>query len=301
MQEQFKTGGVYSNRKRAYEVTAIDAKNDLVMVRYLDNDTPGELSLDIQQNIWDNLKNEKQDKIEATTKEEAKLIKNYGADFTGLTEKDFSVEVKGTTWRDHKSLPGRVARMLTHHTKRTFRSWPDQDRPVAFLTTNEFFELAATDQGVPRVKFMIELDESAVYYGLYVEHGRKAMDDSWDWPRVLAAIAEPDTAALIGKLETLHGFRMLGRTSKGDRKFHFANGLENGAQPLWGEDNPRELSVEERLDSLNAIQKTQWGELYIITAMPKQEAIQQRVELGRQIATGLNRLMPLFNAAAAAY
>ena len=298
MQEQFKMGGVYGNRKRAYEVTGIDSKNDLVTVRYLDNDTPGELSLDIQQNIWYNMTLEKQDKLEAIAKDEARLVKNYGVDFAGLTEQDFSTSVEGTSWRDHKSLPGRTARMLTNHTKRTFRSWPVYDWPVAFLTTNEFFGMITADQGTPRVKFMIELDETSVYYGLYVERSDESFDDDWDWLRVLAAIAEPDGAALIGKLETLHGFRMLGRTSTGSRHFHFANGPENGAQPLWDEKDPRVLPVEDRVEHLSAIPTGQWVDLYIVAAIAKREAVLLGVETARQIATGLNRLMPLFHAAA---
>src|SRR5262245_48510993 len=278
MKEQFKMGGIYANRKRAYEVTGIDAKNDLVRVRYLDNDTPGELSLDIQQNIWNNMNSEKQDKLEAIAKEEARLVKNYGVNFTGLTEADFSTDVEGTTWRDHKSLPGRTARMLTNHTKRTFRSWPVYGWPVAFLATNEYFEMATADQGIPRVKFTIELDSMSVYYGLYVERSDQPMDDSWDWPRVLAAIADPEGADLIRKLEASHGFSMLGRTSKGERHFHFANGLENGAQPLWDEENPQALPIEERLEQLDAIRKKYWGELYIMATMSKREAIQMGVE-----------------------
>jgi hypothetical protein len=293
----FVIGKVYANRQGAYKVVKIDDQTGKMLVRYLDS---GEKTVDIkiQARIWHNLQADEQAAAQRAGELDAKSQRGYGTDFTGLTSSDFKTSTEGTNWRSRAGLAGQVARFASKGTPYTFVSWSIYRWPVAFLTHREDYSMAAFEMGSRKAKFTLEVDDDYLYYGLYVEKGDEPMDHLWDWPRLTQALkVDKALQSVLVAAESAHGAGFIGRMSKGDEHFHFANGLEMGAESLWDESQPARLGVDERVAQLESIPDDHWGEIYIIARMPKQDAIALGVDVARKVAGLIEALLPLYEAA----
>jgi hypothetical protein len=187
---------------------------------------------------------------------------------------------------------------LSADTPYTFVSWAIYRWPVAFMTHLADYAIAAFETGAKKAKFTLELDEESAYYGFYIEQNTGPMDHTWDWPRFIAAL-EKDLGLqdAIVQAEAQYGARFLARYSGGSAHFHFSNGKEMGAKSLWDEEQSIGMSVEDRLSLLRSIPEGQWGEIYILSAMPKYEVVQAGLSVADTMAELMRALLPLYRAA----
>lgn len=298
MDIHFETGQIYENRKGSYTVLKINRRKQLMLIRYLDTGETQKTSMEFQARVYQNILWEREAEERELKNKERRFLHGFGKAFAGLQETDFKTSTEGTRWRSRASLTGRVARILSTGTPDTFISWAIYGWPVAFLTHREDYDMAAFETGSCKAKFTIELDERFAYYGFYIEKNDGPMDARWDWPRLLAALQFNESLQqVICQSEIEHGARFIARMSQGEEHFHYSNGLERGAQPLWDETNASSQPISERLKLFKQIPGDYWGEVYIIAQLPKAEAIQQGVKVSDTIAGLMRSLMPVYRAA----
>lgn len=298
MDHPFVIGKVFANRKGAYKVVKIDDQAGKMLVRYLDSGEDKTIDIKTQVRIWHNMQADEQAAARRADEVEGQYQRGYGTGFTGLRSSDFKTSTEGTNWRSRAGLAGQVALLASEATPYTFVSWSIYRWPVAFLTHREDYSMAAFEMGSRKAKFTLEVDDDYLYYGLYVEKGNEPMDHVWDWPRLTQALkADKALQSVLAAVESAHGARFIGRMSRGDEHFHFANGLEMGAESLWDESQPARLGVDERVAQLESIPDDHWGEIYIIARMPKQDAIDLGVDVAKPVAGLIKVLLPLYEAA----
>lgn len=298
MKIPFQIGRVYANRQGSYEVVHVDAPNGTMIIRYLDSGEELESDITIQSRIWNNMQLEEQEAIRQTAEEDARYQRGYGEAFSSLKEADFKTSTEGTTWRSRAGLAGRVALLASEETPYTFVSWSIYRWPVAFLTHREDYAMAAFEMGSRKAKFTLEIDEHSLYYGFYVEKGPEPLNHEWDWRRLLHRLnLDEDLCNAIAGVEKEHSSRFIGRHSQGTERFHFANGPEMGAQALWNEQAAASLNIHERLTALRDIPADHWGEIYVISTIPEQRAIELRADVAKPIAEMFKSLLPIYDAA----
>lgn len=303
MEQPFQIGEIYHNHHGAYEVLHVDEKQGTMLVRYLASGEEAELTVHLQARIWQNMVWDEQEKVRERAAQEARYQHGYGEDFTGLRETDFKSNTEGTTWRSRRSLAGQVSRLLSEASADpayTFVSWAIYRWPVAFLTHREDYYMAAFEMGVRKAKFMIELDGQNATYGLYIERCDTSMklDETWDWTRLWKAFQDrPSLLNAIAEMEASQRVRLLGRVSRVGESYHFSDGLEKGASALWDEQEPWRLTVEERVRCLGERPEAEWVEMYLVSAMPKAEAIGAGVHVAHTMAEAMKAMLPVYTAA----
>jgi hypothetical protein len=298
MPHPFIVGETFTNRKRAYEVVSIDSVKDEMTVRYSDSGEESKLKISIQARIWDNMLIDEQVAYRTKANLETRQQKGYGEAFTGLQLADFKRSIEGTTWRARSSLGGLIAIWASIETPYTFISWSIYPWPVVFFSHYEDYQMASFEEGSRKAKFMVEVDDKFLYYGFYIERSDKQMDNSWDWPRLFDALSSRQALVnLIDEVEKNQSARFIGRRSSGSTHFHFANGLDEGAISVWDENNPSNLSASARVDLLNQIPIENWGEMFIISKMTMQEAIELGTRVVSPIADLFRTLIPFYSAA----
>jgi hypothetical protein len=298
MDHPFSVGEIFSNRKGTYEVVKIDDRTGTMLIRYLDSGEEQEATIETQARIWNNMQLDAQIEARQAAEEESRFQRGYGETFAGLKDSDFKTSTEGTTWRSRAGLAGLVSLKASEDTPYTFISWSIYRWPVAFLTHREDYQMAAFEMGSRKAKFTLETDDNYLYYGFYVEKFNEPMDHEWDWPRLIRALkSRKELREIVVDAESDHDARFIGRMSKGDERFHFANGLEMGSQSLWDEDNAASLSVEERVTRLETIPADHWGEIYIIAQIPKLNAIDLGFNVAEPIAGLFKALIPVYEAA----
>ncbi len=299
MKHPFKIGRVHRNRLGSYEIVHLDESRNEMVIRYLESGVEVDISISRQARIWRNMSWEDQDEVQRKGAEEERFQQGYGDDFAGLEASDFKTSTEGTRWRSRRGLAGHVALLLTPNTPYTFVSWAIYRRPVAFLTRREDYRMAAFDMGTRKARYTIELDERNVYYGFLIEGQGGNMDQSWDWLRFLPAVRDnTDLQTTITDVETNHGARFLARVSNGQGTFHFADGLEKGAVPLWDEQNPAGYSLVDRLSRLEAIPDGQWVEVYLMATTTREAALRAGMQISHNMATVLRAMLPVYTTAA---
>ncbi|GAB4481794.1 MAG: hypothetical protein Kow00124_29920 [Anaerolineae bacterium] len=296
MSHPFEVGQVYANRNGSYEVLSIDERRGTMQVRYLETDAEAELIIRIQQRIWENLALEEQIASRRAAEREVRHMQRYGEDFAGLTEADFTAAPVGVTWRSRRGLAGRVARLLSETTPYTFLPWSSEGWPVAYLVHRENYEIANSDMSSRKARFMIEIDESGVYYGFHIERSSTAMDDTWDWPQLMARLKASDRLSLvISRAESQYGARLVGRISEEEEltRYH----MPGAERPLWDENHIGTTSIEERLEVLNDLPEGQWCRVYIMVHRDREQAMAAGAAIADQIASFMQHLLPIYEAA----
>lgn len=301
MDHPFKVGEWSTNRNGDYEVVYINEERGTMIIRYYESGEEYEVNIATQARIRQNMDWDDAQRQQEKEAAKARSLQGYGQDFAGLLPSDFKTNIEGTTWRSRRSLPGRVAKLLSAASTNpsyTFFSWAIYRWPVAFLTHRENYQMAAYEMGVRKGKFTIELDEQNAHYGFFIERSKEPMDRTWDWLQFWKALQErPALQQLIAALERDHGVRFLSRSYPGDDTFHFADGGEHGAQWLWDAQNPAVLSVAERLQLLAERPEGEWVEFYLIASMPKEEALQAGVHIAQTMADVMKAMLPIYTAA----
>lgn len=298
MNHPFTIGETFANRNGTYEVVMLDEPNGNMRIRYTDSGDEQEVQIQIQARIWNNMIIDDQMAKRSMAERETRQQRGYGESFTGLKPADFKMSTDGTTWRSRSALGGLVARLASIDTPYTYISWSIYRWPVIFLTHYEDYRMAAFDEGSRKAKFTVEVDTDFLYFGFYIERADTQMDNSWDWSRLITALSNrPELVSLIEEVELRHSGHFIGRKSNGSTHFHFANGLQEGAISLWDEDNLGQYSAKARIELLTEIQEDFWGELYILSKMHKNDAIDLGTRVAYPIAELFRTLTPLYRAA----
>lgn len=294
----FQIGAQYANRRGTYEVVAVDATSERMLIRYLRDGEEHQVALSIQARIWQNMTWEEQAEVQRRAEEDSRTQQGYGSQFNGLHPSDFKITTEGTTWRSRSGLAGAVARQLSDNTALTFMSWAIYRWPVAFFTHRADYAMAAFEMGSRKAKFTLEVDTQQLHYGFYIERNNGPLDNFWDWQRLVDALTtEPTLQHQIADAERAGTIRIIARSYRGEEHYHFANGLEKGARSLWREDGPPGTSVAERLQLLENVPQEEWIELYLIASTPKSEAVAAGERLAAQISATLRHLLPIYSAA----
>lgn len=298
MEHPFSIGEIYANRKGPYEVVALNETDNEMRIRYTDTGDEQPAKISAQARIWNNMLLDEQTAERNRAETEARYQQGYGAAFKGLIASDFKTSIEGTSWRSRRHLGGLVALCASASTPYTFVSWSVYPWPVVFLTHRENYNMAAFALGSRKAKFTLEVDENFLYYGFYIERSDQPMDANWDWPRFLSALLNrPELSRIIEEVEKDPMVRFIGRKSTGSDRFHFANGLREGAVSLWDEQETNRIAVEHRIELLTQIPNSHWGEVYIIAQLPKEEAIALGVKVSEPIANLFHTLLPFYRAA----
>jgi hypothetical protein len=219
----------------------------------------------------------------------------YGSEFDGLTADEFDTNVTGTTWRSRDNMGGYVAEQLSHDTPYHFLSGAVSRWPVVYLSHRQDIRIDHLDDAARVAKFFLELDEGHLFYGYSIEKGDGDLS-GWDWSRLLAGLWTGSRLhRVIEGIEDEHGARFLARKSQGD-PVHFADGLDEGAEPLWNELHPSYVDVKERVERLSGVPGDWRCEVYILKQMSKQQAVDAGMAVVDPITDLMKALMPIYTA-----
>ena len=234
-----------------------------------------------------------------TTKPKAKPKRTepaarWGRDFGGLEASDFKSGVADTTWRRKGELAGLLASLLSGATGHFFTSYAVPRRPQVFLYVAEHTD---EDERQRSAKFYLQLDEEKADYGFLVEKSDEAMDEKWDWPRFLSALAEDE--ALRETLEEAmaeHDLHWRVELLDGGEIASVATVTRDG--PLtWEEEGASEnLSWTDFVDRLRGVDAAQSCDLWLRATMDRDAAVEAGVAIAAQIAGVHRTLLPLYEA-----
>lgn len=272
MAHPFRSGETFANRNGAYEVLEVNAAADMLVIRYIETDRIVTVGLTLQWRIWENMQIEEQLSLEEQVRATLRDLSRYGKEFTGLTENDFSESIEGTSWRSRESMAGEVARLLTHRVSGlTFYSKAIYPWNQAYITHRQDLvqhSPAATETMSRRVKYRIELDLHAAYYGLYTERQVEALATD-DWFAFIDAVGSRQDL-----IQELH-LRMIGFSDK-------------YAQPTSLE------TIEDVLDFFANAPSEANAALFVGMETNRETAIDAGMGFARQIADMMADLLPVY-------
>ena len=182
MKHPFLVGGKYHNNRGLYEVLATDGEN--MTIRY-DDGTVQSSEVALQKRIWERINADPLPPPVPTPPIIKPRIVKPAFRFEGLKESDFKRTVGGTHWRAKDQLGGELWYRLNLVSTCRFKSKPVYRRADVYFSEPEQLET----NSFAAAKFAFELCDTHARYGLCIEKNDEEMDDSWDWARLLRALA----------------------------------------------------------------------------------------------------------------
>jgi hypothetical protein len=183
---QFKVGDKYENRKGLFEVISI--KGDSMIIQW-ENGEKISTDIELQQRIIEEMERERQESIRLEPKDKInpknnhRGTSNFGKKFNGFKESDFKKNVVGTNWRSRSCLGRAVTERLDVD---KFNSWAIYRMPIIHWDDMKHRE---SGKAYLQAKFFVQLDESDLYYGFYIEHSNKSSDKRTDWNAFLSWVS----------------------------------------------------------------------------------------------------------------
>ena len=295
LKHPFQVGEVYRNEKGEYEVVSIEGPT--MVIRWSDGST-WEGSIALQERILERIRLQKEARLERALRPKRQATSRAdtrGRDFGGLVDGDFRAGVTGTSWRRRESLGGLLAQRLSDVGPREFESYTVYRRAEVHVASPGFYD---PKNKWRQPKFTIELSEAQVTFGFYIEKSDEPMDDTWHWPRFLAALE--GGPALCQRLEG--AMAELGLDWRVSYQLHEGIAVRvglAGAALIWApqtEGEPAELTWQAFVERLRAIPVDQYCGLYLAADLPKGEAIKAGVGLADRIIAVYRALVPLYEA-----
>ena len=289
MNHPFRVGETYRNEKGEYEVTSINGPR--MVVRWTDGST-WEGPVALQARIWERI----QLRDNPPPPPPPKPPPNEGGcDFEGLVDGDFQDGVTGTSWRRRGSLGGLLAKQLSDTTPKDFESHSVPRQPAVHVARVGYYEREIKWR---QPKFVLALDEAKATYGFYIEKSDEPMDDTWHWPKFLAALeGGPALSQKIDAAMEKHALEwqvFLPRDSG-----IAARVVLSGSKLIWTpqpEGEPVEMLWQDFFERLRAIPPDQYCDLYLATDMPKADAIAAKRGLADKVVAVYRALLPLYDA-----
>lgn len=297
MKHPFEVGARFANRRGEYEV--IDLNSTHMTIRYEDGELL-ETPIRLQKRIVENMRMEKgiqEQKARQKKKTRRRRASRYGRNFDGLDEADFQDSVVGTSWRARTGLGGLLARKLTELSGRPFESRAVPRKPQVYVVQTQAYD---PDHSHSQAKFRFSLDEEKATHGLFVEKDGVAVDEGWDWVRLLGALKEKETLRevlthtmdqhdlqwSIRVLDQNEALEMAARVAVDSKALNLRNG-KGSAEPIeW----------QRFIDLLESIDDGHHCNLHLRQFIPKDKAIELEEDLAEQVATVWNGLLPLYTA-----
>jgi hypothetical protein len=295
MKHPFEVGETYENEKGEYEVVSIDEPT--MVIQWTDGST-WEGSIALQTRILERIEMEheirKMRRLRAKRRA-ANRPDTRGRAFSGLVDGDFQTGIGGTSWRRRESLGGLLALRLSDTAPREFQSYTVYRKPVVRIASPGQYE-KKDKQRQPR--FILRLDETKATFGFNIEKNGGPMDDSWRWPKLLAALESGPE--LCQQIESAMG--ELGLDWRvwlpADGGLAARIGLA-GSMLKWTpqtEEEPAEVAWKGFVERLRGLPEKQDCDLYLAVDLPKEEALRAGVGVADRIIQVYQALVPLYEA-----
>ena len=297
MNHPFKVGGEYRNRHGKYEVVGLEGQK--MVIRYADGRRL-ETSVGLQARIWSNIQAEETLRAPASKpvqpSHRPRSTRRRGLAFRGLQDHDFQNGVGGTSWRARTGLGGLLAEHLSDRARRFFQSYAIYRRAEVHVAQPTHYDAKIKWQ---QVKFVFELDPVGATYGFYIEKNDGPMDDTWDWPRFLAALRDqPELRQRVD--EAARRLELRWEVYVWDDGGLIAKVPPNPSGWAWqgqqAEGEEEEMAWPALVQRLDAIATDKWCDLYLLTSMSKEDAIAAGTGLADAAARAYDALLPLYDA-----
>jgi hypothetical protein len=304
MDHPFEVGKMYRNRRGEYSVVAI--QEPLMLIRYSDGTTL-RTRVDLLARIWANIQFEA-----AAEREEERLAASrevrrrgggarraviQGRKAEALREADFQAGVSGTTWRARTHLGGLLAQGLSLATPYEFQSYAVYRQAWAQVALPDHYDVKYKRR---QAKFVFGLDAGQVTYGFYIERNDGPMDEGWHWPRMVR-ILEVD-GALQAELQVAMRMQALEwRMVAHARSEPLAVVTATVDALQWArsvDDVPEPLSWAEFAAWLGALDPEIWWNLWLVTGLPKADALDAGLAIADSAVAVFRALLPLYEASA---
>lgn len=292
MDHPFEVGQVYRNRKGEYRVVSLNGPR--MVIRYTDGSVL-HTTVEIQERIWSNIQAEVALEREIQRAKPPRLKRRgreRGLDFQTLQDHDFQEGVTGTSWRARTGLGGRLAQRMTDSTPHFFQSYPIYGRPEVHIAQPELYD---HENKVRKAKFVFALAPTHAWYGFYIEKDANPMDDTWHWPKMVAALSSD--AVLQHKIE-----RAMDECNLRWQAYVWGEGgllAETTISPeglLWQQGGVEQETITwpdfvGRLCSIEA-----WVDLFLVTRLSKERALSAGVRVADPVVEVYCALLPLYEA-----
>jgi hypothetical protein len=282
----FRVGQEHENMKGLYKVLAVD--RDRLCICW-EGGQEATTTVALQSRIIERMDYERA-RIRAKRFEKSKKAKSaeYSCKFKGLKENDFSEDVAGASWRHHDSLGGAVAVRLPSD-RFDIAPWPRYGLPeIQWADFNHRLE----DDFRLQAKFFARLDESSLYFGLYVERSDREEDAKKDWEGFIAWLRNAENDSWLNEVASEHDLSIC------DEKEHGAFvGTITSAGGKWCLSNEGHAQEMESLAYfLDSVTDASWVDLQIFKTVEKDKAVLRGVEIADDIAQLFGLLMPVYEA-----
>jgi hypothetical protein len=299
MKHVFEVGSIYRNRKGEYQVLEIN--DQLMLIRFLDGEIVS-TTVDLQARIREHIMIEESANASGNKMKGQPITpikrrpKRIGKDFHGFEEKDFKEGVTGSSWRTKTNLGGLLALQLSEGTQEEWVSSPVYRRAVVYIAQSR---LSKKEQGVRKAKFKFGLSERRAEYGFYIEKNDGPMDESWDWLRFMAALEQDELLCrnvehVIRKYELEWEAYIWNKQEEGSLAMAVQVTADGLMMRHFLDNWVDEFSCERFFSALNAIDEHLWCDLYLLSKMEKESAIQEGVHIATLAAEIYMELMPLY-------
>lgn len=283
---QFKVGNKYENRKGVFEVISI--KGDSMIIQW-ENGEKISTNIQFQRRIIEEMEKERQG---SKPKDNINPKKNHGGTskfgniFNGLKESDFNGNVTGTNWRSRNCLGGVVTERL-YAGKFSFNSWAIYRMPIIHWADIKHRE---REKAYLQAKFFVQLDESNLYYGFYIERSNKSSDNRNDWDTFLSWLSNVENEIWLNKISIENDLSIYDKEGK---SFKGIIRAQNNKWTIHGEE-------DENIDSLSgflsSLPETIWLDLVIAKIENKKEVLNKGGTIADDISKLFEILMPLYKA-----
>ena len=283
---EFKVGDKFENMKGPYEVISVDG--DSMVIRW---ETGEEVSteIELQQRILQRLDLEKRLKERARQKKSSAPRKaraasaRYGNKFNGMEDGDFKKNITGTNWRSRTCLGGAVTEKLPSD-KFSFNPWP-----VIHWAGVSLRERGNTWQ---QAKFLAEVDDERLCYGLYLEYHENGADDRHDYGAFTAWLKDPKNEGWLCRTAAENDLAIYDLEEKGFK------GVIKAHQDKWRIELP---GGPEKIDSLSAfldgLPDERGLDLNIARIEEKAAVLAREAAISEDISGVFQALMPVYDAA----
>lgn len=204
MSHPFEVGKRYRNRAGEYVVLHVEG--DKMKIRYVDGGTL-DTDVDVQARIWENIQFENQMKRAEERQRlarEARLAVRRRTqrararpEFDGFLSSDFEPKKRGIAWSSRTQLGKVLAYELGQRANQAFGQWIVPRQPRVHVAGKDHYQKVSSDSLDQNAAFYVAADEKGISCGFRVskpDSADGALDASWPWSRLLAALRENQQA-----------------------------------------------------------------------------------------------------------
>ena len=289
---QFKAGNKYENRKGRFEVISI--KGDSMIIQW-ENGEKISTGIEFQQRIIEGMEREEQERerqesIRLEPKDNIKPRKNHrgtsnlGKKFDAFKESDFKKNVAGTNWRSRSCLGGAVTERLDVD---KFNSWAIYRMPIIHWDDMKHRE---SGKAYLQAKFFVQLDESNLYYGFYIEHSNNSSDKRTDWNAFLSWVSNIENEIWLNKISIENDLSIYDKEEKSFK------GIIKSHNSKWKKDGKEHEDIDSLSAFLRSLPETRWLDLIIAKIENKKEVLNKGQSIVEDISNLFRILMPLYKA-----